>query len=159
MVDVLAFLNTMKSIQTVQVVYGQLGALQVHRKGYIANILSNPLQLSFEDQPTLRKKILEIPGIKELSPRIQFNGMISVPPTPPSPDAVEEEQTSFLTITAIDPSLERNVCPTVYDWIVKGRMLGSVGARELVINGEVADSIKADVVTGAVRVPRAVLVA
>ena len=145
MIDVLAFLNTMKGVQTVQVVYGQLVALQVHRKGYVANILSNPLELDFEDTSELRQKVQSIKGVKAMTPRILFNGMISVPPDLAN-DPNAEEQTSFLNITAIDPLAEKNVCPTIYDWIIEGRMLANDQARELIINAEVGKSIKTHVV-------------
>src|SRR5262245_34061928 len=87
-------------------VEGQLGPVQVHRHGYLANLLSSPLTIDMEDSPALREKIAAVPGVTAVSGRIQFGAMLSTPDTPDKPgDAV------FFLATAYDPAVDLKVCP------------------------------------------------
>lgn len=86
---------------------GTVGALQVHRAGYLANVLSTPLSLDFPYDEALVAKVKAIKGVTAVSPRIQFAGSLTLSATAEndSPEAL------FFAATAVDPVLEPKVCP------------------------------------------------
>ncbi len=88
-------------------VEGQTGALQVHRKGYLANVLSAPLSLDFEVGPDFLAKVRAVPGVKEVAARLQFAGSLTVTPA----DGSEAPEAIFFSATAVDPVAEARVCP------------------------------------------------
>lgn len=142
------FVNSVQAAQLDSMVYGFTGMLQVHKTGYMKNVLGNPLNLNFADTAELRQKILSVSGVKALAPRIVFSGIYSAPEiqeqdgTAPS-EARATQQTSFFAASAVDPELERIVAPKFFEWIVQGRMLGDRNAREIIINADVAESLGA----------------
>ena len=85
-------------VQTV--VHGQVGALQVHRKGYLDNVLSTPLTLDFAADDALLAKVRGVPGVRAAARRIQFPGMVSV-----------GDETVLIQATAIEPVAEQATCP------------------------------------------------
>ena len=82
------------------VVEGRTGALQVHRAGYFVDREALPLNLSITQSPQLEARMSGVAGVKGLSGRIQFGGLVG--------DG--SSQVTFLG-TAIDPSAERRACP------------------------------------------------
>lgn len=50
------FVNSVRQAQLSATIYGTTGMMQVHRAGYLKNVLSNPLDLAFADTPELRQK-------------------------------------------------------------------------------------------------------
>lgn len=86
---------------------GALGAIQVHRTGYLDNVLSTPLSLDFPIEEQVLDTIRGVPGVRAVTPRIQFAGSltVSVPPEEEMPEAL------FFTAVAVDPRTELAVCP------------------------------------------------
>lgn len=129
---------------------GNLGALQVHKKGYVENVLGSPLTLDFADTPELRAKVAAVPGVKAVSPRIEFGAQLSTPDKKPLPDDGSELPeadrgiTSFLMLTAFDPALERQVTPKRWEWVAAGRgeMVQSVSAEQIAINDDFAKGVE-----------------
>ncbi len=99
MVTIRGVLNGMQTALVDNVVEGQTGALQVHRKGYLANVLASPLTLDMP-QKEVEAKIRAIPGVRAVTARIQFGGMIA-----------RGDETIFLFNQAIDPKTEFQVVP------------------------------------------------
>jgi putative ABC transport system permease protein len=81
---------------------GTTGAIQVHRTGYLANVMSTPLSLDFEATPALMDRIRAVPGVMAIAPRIQFAGTMTLG---------EDQEALFYAAVAIDPVLEPKVCP------------------------------------------------
>jgi len=113
---------------------GALGALQVHRAGYLDNILSTPLSLDFPIEDALLNKVRAVKGVKAVTPRIQFAGSltVSVPPDQEMPEAL------FFGAVAVDPKTELDVCPMRPDLYTDGTrfdddhlVLGSALAQAL----------------------------
>jgi len=76
----------------------QTGALQVHKKGYLTNVLSSPLGLNM---PTSLIQVVEkVPGVTAVTGRITFAGMVS-----------REDASLFTSVQAFDPNTELKVCP------------------------------------------------
>lgn len=85
----------------------QLGALQIHRTGYLANVLSTPLTLDFPFDDALVAKVKAVRGVTGVAPRIQFGGSLTI--ATDNPDDTPEAM--FFAATAVDPKLEPTVTP------------------------------------------------
>lgn len=129
---------------------GTFGGVQVHKKGYVENVLGSPLTLDFADTPELRAKIAAVPSVLAVSPRIEFGAQLSTPDKKPPPDdgselpEADRGQTSFLLMTAFDPALERTVTPKRWEWVTwaRGEMLQSANAEQVVLNEDFAKGIE-----------------
>ncbi len=145
MVGLRGFMNGQQRVLLENVVQGQVGALQVHRAGYLANVQGSPLTLDLEDSAALRARLAGVAGVTAVSPRIVFGGMLSLPDIQASP---EEEpgaepgegagRTGFLLLTAFDPALEPGVTPLRDTWLTHGEALGDGAAPRLLLNGDMA---------------------
>lgn len=100
-------------------VEGTVGAIQVHRKGYLANVMSTPLSLDFEFDPALEQKIRSVKGVKAVTPRIQFAGSLTLS----AEEGKDSPEALFFAATAIDPATEKLVCPQRYDFFTEGTVL------------------------------------
>jgi putative ABC transport system permease protein len=79
MVALRGFINGQQITILENVVDGRLGAVQVHRAGYVKNVLTSPLVLDMADTPELREKIRNTPKVVAVAPRIDFGAMVSMP--------------------------------------------------------------------------------
>lgn len=86
---------------------GSLGALQIHRKGYVENVLSTPLSLDFPVEDALLNAVRAVPGVKAVTPRIQFAGSLTLAAT----DEADSPEALFFAAIAVDPQTEPAVCP------------------------------------------------
>jgi putative ABC transport system permease protein len=128
---------------------GNLGALQVHRKGYVDNVLASPLTMDFEDTSEFRAKLAAVPGIVAVSPRIEFGAQVSTPDRRPQPEdgselpEADRGQTSFLLLTAIDPLTERAITPKRWEWVswARGQMPAAPSDEVIVLNDDFAKGI------------------
>ncbi|MDY7226782.1 ABC transporter permease [Hyalangium rubrum] len=136
MVVLRGLVNGQQRIILENIVYGQLGAVQVHRAGYLAHVQGSPLSLDMEDSEALRRQLTSVPGVHGVSPRLAFGGMLSMP----EPQGVEEGEprTAFLQLLAFDPALEPRVTPKRMTWLGQGAFLSKVDAPELMLNADLA---------------------
>lgn len=86
---------------------GTLGALQIHRTGYMANVMSTPLSLDFVADDALLAKVKGVKGVTAVAPRIQFAGSLTLSAT----DQNDSPEALFFAAVAVDPVLEPKVCP------------------------------------------------
>ncbi len=121
MVSIRGALNGLQRSLVQNVVSGQTGAIQVHRAGFLKNVLSSPLSLDMPQDADFEKKLLSVPHVKAVSPRILFAGMINV-----------ADQTIFLGVQAIDPIREFQVVP------LRQATMGDKGLME---SGKVLDAM------------------
>jgi putative ABC transport system permease protein len=148
MVGLRGFINGQQRVILENLVFGQVGAVQVHKKGYLANVQGSPLTLDMADSEELRQRIAAVEGVTTVSPRIAFGGMLSLPDVEGAPDEESAGKTGFLQLTAFDPALEPRVTPQRVKWLGKGAHLSTVDAPELVLNADMAKSLATEV-TGA----------
>lgn len=143
--------NGQQQIILENIVFGQLGGVQVHRAGYLAQVQGSPLSLDMEDTPALRERLASVPGVKRVSPRLAFGGMLSMP----EPEGVTESEprTAFLQLLAFDPALEPEVTPKRMTWMGKGVFLSAVDAPELMLNADLARGLGAGVMDAAAPPP------
>ncbi len=98
---------------------GTLGAIQVHRTGYLANVLSTPLSLDFEADEALLGKVRSVKGVKAIAPRIQFAGSLTLSAT----EGNDAPEALFFGALAVDPLLEPKVCPQRSTFFTAGTVL------------------------------------
>ncbi|MBL8953038.1 MAG: ABC transporter permease [Myxococcaceae bacterium] len=138
------FINGQRETMVENVVRGRIGALQVHHKGYVQNVLTSPLQLDMADTPELRKKLADTPHVIAVSPRIEFGAMVSTPDKQPPPEdgsmlpEADQGKTSFFIATAVEPENEAKVTPRRTNLVKVGHMPASPEAPELVLNADFA---------------------
>lgn len=141
------FVNSVRQAQLSATIYGTTGMMQVHRAGYLKNVLSNPLDLAFADTPELRQKILSVEHVVALSPRLQFSGTLSASEAMiPGSEATQtsEPKTTFLGANAVDPDLDRKVMPQFYEWLTKGKVFENAESAALVVHGDIAGPLGLD---------------
>jgi putative ABC transport system permease protein len=136
--------NGQQRIILENIVYGQLGAVQVHRAGYLAQVQGSPLSLDMEDTPALRERLARVAGVTRVSPRLAFGGMLSMP-EPEGAAEDSEPRTAFLQLLAFDPALEPGVTPKRMAWLGQGAFLSGVDAPELMLNADLARGLGAGV--------------
>lgn len=133
-------------------VQGVIGAVQVHKKGYLANVLGSPLTLDMADTPQLRTAMASVPGVTAVSGRIDFGAQFSTPDKKPPPedgsDLAEADKgtATFLMVTAFDPEVEKQVTPARWRWVTsaRGHMVAHADAPDVVLNDDFAHSLKVE---------------
>lgn len=144
MVVLRGFINGQQKVIVENIIDGRLGAVQVHKAGYIKNVLTSPLNLDMADSPGLRAKLAAIEGVAAVAPRIEFGAMISTPDKAPPPEdgspLPEDKQgkTSFFIAIGVDPVSEATVTPRRNALVDHGRMFPKSDSEELVLNAEFA---------------------
>lgn len=145
------FINGQQRVIIDNQITGRMGAVQVHRKGYVANVLTSPLSLDMADTKELREKLAAIPGVVAVAPRIEFGAMLSTPDKRPAPEdgtplpEADLGKTSFIMATAIDPKAEALVTPGRNSFIRNGTLFASVDAADIVLNDDFARGLEVQV--------------
>jgi len=119
MVSVRGLLNGLQASMIETVTKGQVGALQVHRKGYLKNVLSSPLDLDLPADPAFLKKIETIPHVTAVAPRIMFGGMVNL-----------DDETIFVQLLAVDPVREFTALPKRREVLSPGAQAFATGASD-----------------------------
>ncbi len=151
MVVLRGFISGQQKVIVENIVDGRLGAVQVHKKGYVKNVLTSPLNLDMAVSPELRAKLAAVEGVGAVSPRIEFGAMISTPDKAPAPEdgspLPEDKQgkTSFFIAIGVDPTLEAKVTPRRTALVDKGRMFPKADSEELVLNAEFAVGLETSI--------------
>ncbi len=149
MVCLRGFINAQQASMVENIVQGRLGAVQVHRTGYVKNVLTSPLKLDMDDTPSLREKIMHTPHVTAVAPRIDFGAMVTTPDKKPPPedgtDLAEADQgkTSFFLATGIEPVEEAKVTPRRSGLITVGHMFPQRDSPEVILNEEFAVGLDA----------------
>ena len=151
MVVLRGFINGQQKTILENMIDGRLGAVQVHKTGYVKNVLTSPLNLDMTDTPELRAKLSAIDGVVAVAPRIEFGAMISTPDKAPAPEdgsPLPEDKlgkTSFFIAVGVEPAAEGLVTPRRMALIDKGRMFPKSDSEELVLNAEFAVGLETQI--------------
>jgi putative ABC transport system permease protein len=119
-VGVRGFLNGLQSSLVLGFAEGTIGAIQVHRAGFLQSVDAAPLtpniDIAAKDEAgrDVLARIEAIEGVRASSARITFPAMISV-----------EDQSGFALIVAADPERELVTSPKRKDHVVTGAWLTS----------------------------------
>ncbi len=120
----------LQSMMIADTVEGRLGALQVHRTGFVDNTDTTPLKLNMPYSDELKARIRAVPGVKGVTGRIQFQGLVS--------NGVS--QTMFVG-RGLDVAHEKEVCPKVATTLKPGgEELKAGDDAKTLLGFELADS-------------------
>lgn len=113
------------------VVHGQTGAIQVHQKGYLDNILASPLNLTVPADEAFLARIRAVPGVTAVAARISFAGLVNV-----------GEETLFVSAFAVDPVAELQVVPLRVKTLNPGATFPGVALEDgVLLTAELARAI------------------
>lgn len=129
-VGVRGFLNGLQSSLVLGIAEGTVGALQIHRKGFLQSLEAAPLTPNIEVTPELLGTIRGVDGVRAASPRISFPGMVSV-----------GDESVFAMIVAVDPVAELVTSPKRRDHVIQGTWLP--GPTSSLMGMELARSVGA----------------
>src|SRR5262249_51101136 len=85
------FVNSFVKNMLEDAVLAKIGALQVHRKGFL-DAEQSPLERDLPDDPAFAAKLRAVPGVTAVTRRISFDGMLN-----------NGTVSSMVVATAIDP--------------------------------------------------------
>jgi len=112
MTSIRGFLNGLQSTIRESVIYGQTGAVQVHKKGFMKYVGTAPLSLDVPSDDAFLARITAVPGVVAAAPRIAFGGMLNA-----------NDETAFALFNAVDPAREMKVCPRRVEQVSAGVFL------------------------------------
>jgi putative ABC transport system permease protein len=125
------FANGVQGVMIEGMVKAQVGAIQVHRRGFVDAIEGAPLKLNLKDTPALRKTILAVPGVTAVSGRITFVGLGST-----------GAKSSMVFVQAMDPKGERAVVPLATRFIQGTSLFDSRLANAAIVGGQLGRNLK-----------------
>ncbi len=130
-------LNGVQAALRSEAIASQIGALQIHRAGYMAQVFGTPLDLDLAYDDALLKKLAAVENVKAVAPRINFGAMVST-----------GDSTTFAMITAFDPARDAQVCPLRYERLSDGALPSAKQPDGLVLSAELARRIGAKIQPG-----------
>jgi len=107
-------INGSESMIYDQLVLGQLGAVQIHKKGFAANVSNPPLSFAFDVDDAFMAKVRAVPGVQDASARIFFPCLTNA-----------NDKTVATPVLAIDPAHEYNVCPLKTGDVTEGKLVSA----------------------------------
>lgn len=114
MVLVRGLVNASEQMVFEQIVLGQTGALQVHKRGFVDNVNKPVMGFVFPVTEELLGKIRAVPGVVDAAARIPFATMTSL-----------DDKTVVTPVLAIDPEHEYQVCPVKRADVRDGKPVGA----------------------------------
>ncbi len=125
-------LNGVQHALRSETIESQIGALQIHRAGYMSQVFGTPLDLDMAVDDGLFSRLERVPNVKAVAPRINFGAMVST-----------GDVTTFAMITALDPVRDVKVCPLRYERLSQGELASVKHPDGLVLSAELARRIGA----------------
>lgn len=110
-------------------VRAKVGAVQVHRKGYLAAATASPLDRAMADTPQLRARLAAVPGVTAVTGRLMFTGFASN----------GRGQVPFAG-QGLEPQGELTVCPRVFDDVAQG--VRALPEGQALLGGKLVSSLK-----------------
>lgn len=118
------FIDGVRGLMIADIVEGRAGALQVHKKGFVDNIEAVPTRLNIPYSPELIAKMKAVPGVKGVTGRLMFNGLVGNGVT----------QTMFIG-RGLDTEHEEEACPRSKQTVTKGSQPLAPGDKAAVLVG------------------------
>jgi len=107
-------LNGVQLAQRLAMVERYTGALQVHKKGYMAQVLGSPMRFAFVADEALLARLSAVPHVTGVTRRLVFGGMLNA-----------NDTNAMALITAFDPDAEFKVCPRRREDVSTGSTLSA----------------------------------
>jgi len=135
MVSMRGLINGLQRSMIENVALGQTGALQIHRKGYMKNVLGSPLNLDLPADDAFMARIAKVPGVVAVAPRIIYGGMVNL-----------GDVTMFMATIAIDPKREFATCPKRAEIIQGdgGRFARGESLDGIILSAEMAKALRGE---------------
>ncbi|HEY3451227.1 MAG TPA: FtsX-like permease family protein [Myxococcales bacterium] len=118
------FRNGVTDLITEGMVKAQVGAFQVHKRGYVEKSGASPLSFAMADTPELRRRVLSVPGVEALAPRVSTFGM-----------ATSKDRSSLVAVLAADPVVEDQAFPLARRFIAGTNLADSKLPNGAVLGG------------------------
>lgn len=132
MVFLQAFVHGFVEALVRSTVHAKIGAIQVYRAGYL-DAEQDLLMLDLPDDAALSARLQAVPGVRAVSPRLDFDGMIS-----------NGSISSLFVATAVDPRTEYAVCPGRKHAVAEGSTpLGAEDTRGILVGSALARGLGA----------------
>ncbi len=113
-------------------VLAKVGAVQVHRHGYL-DAEKDPLKLDLPDDAATSARLRAVPGVVDVTRRITFEGMLS-----------NGNVSQMFLATAIDPVSEYRVCPKRRDNVGPGSApLDEKSTADALVGKQLVESLEA----------------
>jgi putative ABC transport system permease protein len=125
------FRNGVVDLMTEGMVKAQVGAFQVHRAGFLEAIEMSPLKLDIRDGPELRSRILAVPGVADLTPRITFSGL-----------ATANGVSTVVVVMAVDGPSEARVFPLARRFVAGRSLRDTTLPSAAVLGGPLMRNLK-----------------
>ncbi|MCA2978751.1 MAG: ABC transporter permease, partial [Myxococcaceae bacterium] len=106
------------------VVLGRVGAIQVHRAGYVEDVDAVPTRLNLPYDEALRAKLAAVPHVTGVTGRVTLNGLVSN----------GAQQTMFVG-RGLDLSHEAEACPRAKGLVSVGRSLEPADGEAVALLG------------------------
>ncbi|MCC6809915.1 MAG: ABC transporter permease [Deltaproteobacteria bacterium] len=119
--------NGLEKLLIDEAVFGNMGAVQVHKQGFTANVSKDPLSFRFAADAALLAKIAAVKDVTAVSARIPFAAMLSA-----------GDKSLATPILAFDPVGEYAVCPLRLENLTRGARLH---AGEAILSPALADRL------------------
>ena len=116
MVSIRGLVNGMSDSFIESTILGQTGALQIHRRGYLASMNGASLELDVPADAAFLARVRSVPGVAAAAARIAFAAMINA-----------HDTTTPALFTAVDPGNELRVCPRRFEMVTSGTALTQAG--------------------------------
>jgi putative ABC transport system permease protein len=126
-----AVTGSFKSLMIGQITDSFVGHMQIHGKGYLANIDTMPLTMNMKPGAVrkVEEALMQTPGIEAYSPRIKFGGMFS-----------NFTETTNIRLNGIDPGKEIKTVPLLLSRILEGN--GELKTGEMFVPELIAQAMK-----------------
>lgn len=93
-------LNGTQTVLQERVVLGEIGTLQVHKRGFLANVSASPLSFGIANAAHVVAQIEAVPGVAAAAARLPFLAVASA-----------GERTLYTPVVGFDPERELAACP------------------------------------------------
>lgn len=130
MISIQGFLTGLQETIRESVIFGQTGALQIHRKGFLKSVSTSWIERDLPSDDAFLAPIRAVPGIKAVTPRIAFSGIINA-----------NDKNVVGLFWAIDAEHELAVCPQRLEMISSGKTLAQAGPASGIFTPELAASV------------------
>ncbi len=127
-VGVRGFLDGLQGSLIGAVTEGGVGAIQIHRAGFLRSREALPLAPDLDAAGPLIERVRGVPGVRAVAPRIPFAGMVA-----------GDEETALAMFLGVDPADEAAVSPVRARLLAQGRWYDASG---LVIGRELGRGLR-----------------
>lgn len=125
------FLNGLHQGLIDNITRSRTGDIQIHHHEYLKSSDTLPLKYSISGLDNLTNRLVASEGVKAVSPRLSFGGMLS-----------NGVNSTMVIGTGVVVKNELEVCPKLQDNISKGRFLNPKGRAEVVMASMLMESMK-----------------